>query len=323
MKDSDSSLVRVPAPCQAGGLGYNIQHLSDLSKHFHLFHIRARASCRSLALLIMLSSPAALRAAFDNDPLGSRWQAMAGAGVACSGMNEPLLQNPAGLIGTARWLAGTVCCQPFGLSELAAWQMVGNHSWKNSGIGVALQRFGGAAFNETMVALGFARAISQEFVLGLTLRHGQVAIQRYGSAGTLLCDIGGQLRCSKQFRAGFVVRNALAARIGRCNEPLPQVLQCGLNLNFSPAAALCVDLYKERLLPLELRCGAEQQLGERLTLRAGFTTASLRLAAGFALRLHSLSIEYGAMTHPWLGLSHQFALYYFFGQNIPAEEEGN
>ncbi len=319
----------MPVLRQQAGSAYNIQHLSDLSKLFHLLHKRAAVSCRSIAralraassapaVLLLLLSPPALEAAFGDDPLGSRWHALAGAGVASPALHEPLFQNPAGLVSSLPWQWGITSSRPFGLEELAAWQTGWSRSWRRYGVGVALQRFGGSAYNETMAALGWASAITADVRLGLALRHAQIAIDRYGSAGAWLCDIGGQLRCSSRIRAGFVVRNALASRIGRCREPLPQALQSGFDLVLARATSLCIDLYQARRQTLELRCGIEHLLGERLVLRAGWTTASLRLSAGFALLLKSFSLEYGVMTHPWLGLSHQFGLRYSRCPNSPA-----
>jgi hypothetical protein len=311
MRDSDFIPVDRPAQKPAETL-YNIQHLSDLSKLFHLLDKRPNPLCRSLLIglagsIFFIAAPCT---AVDNSSPGARWQALAGAGVAAPGLSAAPFENPASLAEAPPWLMGSSAGRPFGLAELTAWQIGCSHSWRRSGLGLALQNFGYSLYRESSAALALAYGFPSGLNFGLTLRHTRIAIDRYGSAGAWLCDFGGQLRCSGRLRAGFFLRNLFAAALGRCREELPQSLQSGFAVTPSPATSLCIDLYMEKGLPLELRCGLEQVMGEWLALRAGFTSASQRLAAGFALRQKHLSIEYGAMTHPWLGLSHQFALLY-------------
>ena len=272
----------------------------------------------------MFIAPEMLYAAGDEIAPGCRWQAMAGAGVASCHLREALFQNPAGLVSAPQWQLGSTTSRPFSLAELAAGGIGCSHTWKRTAIGLALNYQGSHLYNETTLALAAAYGFTRELAFGLTLRRVAVAIERYGSAGALLCDFGGQLQCSRLLRAGFILRNLFTGEIGRCHEKLPHALQSGFEWSLSPATSLCIDLYKEQRFPLELRCGAEQRLGDVFTLRAGWTSASLRLAAGFALHLKGLSLEYSVMTHPWLGLSHQFALYYFVTRReaVPSRRDG-
>jgi len=311
MKDSESVTVRRPAG-RRPQRRYNIQHLSDLSKHFPLSCKRAGAFRRSIStLLIFLLAPVLLQGALGDSPPGSRWLAMGGAGVASPHLREAWAQNPAALPLAPAWHAGSSAGRPFGVAELTSWQCGGGLTRRNWGLALAVSGQGCDLYRETTAAIALGRLFTPGAAFGIALRRAGIAIARYGSASALLCDLGGQTRISSGLRAGFFLRNVFAAAIGRCREELPLSLQSGFELLLSPSTSLCADLYIEKGLPLELRCGAEEQLGEHLALRAGFSSAGWRLAAGFALRFPNLSAEYGTMTHPRLGLSHQCSLVFF------------
>lgn len=296
---------------------YNIQHFSDLSKLFHLSDIRSRVPCRSILLYLILLSlcwPPALPAAFDLPAPEGRWHAMAGAGVADSLLCAPLCQNPASLCGVALWHFTSAASRPYGLSELASWQLSACRAWPRLGAGAAAHRFGGDLYNETSMTLALAHRLSPDLSLGAALRYGRVAIPGYGAAGSALCDLGGQLRCSASVRAGFMLRNLFASRLGQCRESLPQSLQSGLAIYPAVGTALTIDLYLERGRGTELRCGGERLMGRHLILRAGFTTAELCLAAGFGLIRGELQLDYGFLAHPYLGLTHQCSIRYALGR---------
>ena len=245
---------------------------------------------------------------------------MAGAGVADSLLPAPLFQNPSALCGVAFWHFNSAASRPFGLSELSSWQLSLHRAWPRLGAGAAAQRFGGDLYNETTLTLALAHRLSPDLALGAALRYGRVAIARYGAAGTALCDLGGQLRCSGSVRAGFMLRNLFAARLGQCRESLPQSLQSGLAIYPAPGTALTIDLYLERGRGTELRCGGERRMGQHLILRAGFTTAELCLAAGFAVIRGELQLDYGFLSHPWLGLTHQCSIRYALGRKGSSAE---
>ncbi len=258
-------------------------------------------------LLLLLLAPAAVRAVGEPPP-GGRWLAMAGAGVASPALREAWAQNPAALPFAPAWHWGSSAGRPFDLAELTSWQCGGGLARKEWGLALAACGQGIDLYREITVALAFGRAFSNGTAFGLTLRRLELAIARYGSASALLIDFGGQLRCSTGLRAGFCLHNPFAAAIGRCREEIPPSLQSGIALQLSPSSSLCTDLCFEKGLPLELRCGAELLFGELFALRAGFSSAGWRLAGGFALHFRRISVEYGTMTHPWLGLCHQCAL---------------
>jgi len=313
MKDSESVTVRRPAGWRLQGC-YNIQHLSDLSKHFPLFCIRAWAFCRSIPLVLLFLLAPAVVGAIGEPPPGGRWLAMGGSGVASTALREAWAQNPAALPFAPAWHWSSSAGRPFGLAELTSWQCGGGLARKNRGLALAAGGQGIDLCRETTLALAVGRAFSNGAAFGIALRRVGIAIERYGSASTLLCDFGGQLRCSAELRIGFCLHNPFAAAIGRCREEIPPSLQSGIALQLSPSASLSTDLYFEKGLPLELRCGAEQLLGEVFALRAGFSSAGWRLAGGFALRFRRISVEYGMMTHSWLGLSHQCSLCFHPGR---------
>lgn len=233
---------------------------------------------------------------------------MGGAGVASVLLREAVWQNPAGLAGAPPWRLSSTLSRPFGLAELASGQLGASRSWRTAGLAAACCYYGCSACREITTACGLGHAFAPGLAFGLTLRHLRIAIERYGTASALLCDFGGQLRCSGRLCAGFCLRNLGNAVIGRCREELAQSLQSGFAYTASPSTSINADLVLEKGQTIALHCGAEYLLDERLALRAGFNSAGQRFAAGFALQLQALDIEYSVTTHPWLGLSHQCGL---------------
>jgi len=308
MKDSGLGTVHGPARRPAV-LRYNIPHFCDIYKHFPLSGIRVPGLRRSrwLVLTLLMMAACRLRAAEDPAP-GCRWQAMAGAGVAGSDLNEAPFQNPASLAGAPPWRCSSTLSRPYGLAELSCGQAGASRAWPATGIAAALYSCGSSAYREITAAAALGHAFTPGLVFGVTLRYLHIAIARYGAAGALLGDLGGRLDLTGRLSTGFCLRNLGHAVIGRCHEPLPQSLQCGLAFALASASSLCADLYFESGQSLAVRCGAEHRLGPYLALRAGFNSAARRFAAGFGLHLEGFSIEYSATSHPWLGLTHQFGL---------------
>ncbi len=235
---------------------------------------------------------------------------MAGSGIADADPRSLFLHNPAFLTQQRGSQLSLSHMQLFSMRELPLYHLNFGHPWKTGGAGAALQRLGSELYSETCFAAAAAFRIDSVLDLGVTLRYAHLQIQRYGSAGSTMIDVGAVGRWSSRVHYGFAIKNITAATLGRCEEPLPQSLQCGISAQGPGTLRFCFDMYKEARAPFEFRHGVEYAAGKYLLLRAGFTTASLRLAAGFGVCCPLVTLDYAVMTHPCLGLTQQFSLHF-------------
>lgn len=287
---------------------YNIQQISDLIKHFCLLHKRAQITFRSLMVLFLLTWLRPGWAGFEDYMVGGRWQAMAGSGVASCGHQPLFLHNPALLCDHTAWQISMSRIQLFSLRELALVNLGISRGWRSGGMGMSVQHFGNDLYGETFFALAAAHRMGSSLRLGAAVRYADMRIARYGSSGCFLVDVGVTGAWNPRMDFGFAVKNLSGSRLGRCQEPLPQTLQMGIQFKVSPALTLVADLYDEVRAPLQVRHGVEYTLNNYLIIRAGFTSASLRLAGGFAVTCGFATIDYAVITHPFLGLTHQFSV---------------
>lgn len=157
--------------------------------------------------------------------------------------------------------------------------------------GVGVLYFGDELFNQMRVSalvvdeFGFAKA-------ALRANYYQFYVQNYGYRSALTLDIGGVFSLSEQLSLAIVFQNLTRAKlIAETSTQLSSLVQLGLS--YHPIKKFRIDAQLDKTIeqPLIFRLGLEYMATELISLRTGFSPASLAaLGLGFSWKKITLDI---------------------------------
>src|SRR5690606_17378761 len=227
--------------------------------------------------------------------------------------------NPAAPASLTHRRADLYASQAFGLSELRLVAASVAVPLPALTLAVQARTYGFAEYRETQLGLAAARGVAlsptRRIDLGLRAAWQSVAIEGFGSSGTLAVSLGAQVDVAPGLRAGFHARNAsrrCASDAAGPTTPLSPApaLAVGLAFQASPRALVLLDAVKDLDFPVAVRAGLEVEVVEALTLRGGAQAglsgggrAPTRLTAGLGLRLPPLRADLAVEHHEALGLT--------------------
>lgn len=261
-----------------------------------------------LTVISLLFRTTNATAGFEDLIVGARYNSLAGAGVAMANDPEAIYVNPAGLSQLDAFSTTLFYARPFGLKELSYGSLSAVLPVHSISFGLAVQSFGNNVYKENTFSSGIAYQLTRHLMIGATIRYAYLAIHKYGSTGTVALDIGLLLNLSPKWKWGFSSRNLNRTKIGQNPESLPQIFQTGLSVKLVDRLRLNCDLYKDVRFPLDLRCGVEARLLQKLMLRIGFGSEPSRISGGIGLLLGKIRWDYAFYTHTDLGLTHQMSI---------------
>ena len=82
----------------------------------------------------------------------------------------------------------------------------------------------------------------------------------------------------------------------------------GVGFEVAPGVSLLVDVQKEAGMPVGMSAGMEYRAGKRVALRTGAGGGPERLSLGVGLQRGALGVDYAAVYHTVMGLSHRVSL---------------
>lgn len=254
------------------------------------------------AILLFCIPPT--HAAFEFRPVGAQ---AAGAGDVGTGMAagaEGLFWNPAAVAwGTGASAFGGYD-RPFGLKDLETQAVSGAVRLKRLGLGATYQGYGFALYREQIFGLVVGVRISRRAGLGLSVRRLQVAVSGRSPRRWTAFDLGFRALLNDRVFAGATAWNAGGTRTGM----LGQGGAFGLGVHIAPDLTLLADVQKEAGLPTGGGVGLAWDVASALVFRTGIGGRPERLSAGVGVRRARLSIDYAAVWHTVLGLSHRVSL---------------
>ncbi len=260
-------------------------------------------------LIIMVALPQALWGAFEPSAQGGRAAGMQGAMVACTNDPWAAFHNPA-LLATVTEPSLCLAFSPalFGLKEITRISFSGVEPTTVGTFALSGSRFGFALYRELSAGLSYGTMLGESMAIGGSLFSEHLGIRNYGSAWTVVADLGAAFRINPWLTWGISVRNVSASTIGDASESLPEIMSTGFSSHPVREATISMDLVKDLRYPLEIRAGMEYVLLGLLSLRAGMATEPSCYSAGAGIRAGVVQLDYALGVHPVLGLSHQFSL---------------
>jgi hypothetical protein len=270
---------------------------------------------RKMALAaVLLILPAASLASFEELELGISAQAMGGAGVVLHGPGA-LLFNPASVAGAGVISVTAAGRLPFTNMDFATAGLDGaipiSETWAGA---LSLRHFGGELYTEQVAAVTMAGMLSEDMALGIQpmvcLASIADGVSEYGSATAISFNIGFQVMMYDRWMVAASVRNPFQARLGESGEHLQRRIDAGVS--YEPANGMVSALVLSRdWNGLRIHVGQSLPLGP-VSLMAGVQSNPVTLSGGMGVDLGGIRVEYAAITHPQLDLTHQAGVTYAF-----------
>ena len=194
-------------------------------------------------------------------------------------------------------------------------------------IGLQIQKFGYAAYNENKVGLAFGKKLGNDFSLGVQLDYLNYRITGdYGNKGLLTFEIGAMKTLNENLIIAAHLFNPLQVKIEHeYDERLPAVFKLGIGWSVSKELLLLLETEKDINFKPLIRGGLEYKAGDVAFARIGFSTLPARTGSdkinvasvysfGFGLELSQFRIDFGTSVHQVLGWSPAISFVYGFNK---------
>ena len=264
-----------------------------------LFRIR-------IVLVLFALLPSSTHAAFEFQPIGAHTSGAGDTGVALATGAPGAYWNPAALAWGKRLSLFAAYDRPFGLTELATHAFSAGLRNGRHGLGVRYTGFGFSLYKEQVFGLAYGLRVFQQLSLGLGIRALQLNTAGIPTQHWVVFDAGIKLQMHKSVFLGAAIWNAG----GRHTSLLGQSGTVGMGIAIMPQVALVADIQKEANFPTGAGIGVIYHIRPQLVLRTGAGSRPERLSAGFGLQKNGFAIDYAAVWHTVLGITHRASVIY-------------
>jgi hypothetical protein len=254
--------------------------------------------------LSMLASASLAGAAFEFTGLGAR---AGGMGDACSAIvvgAEGLFWNPASVVWQKGFGLSAGMSRPFGLSELETQSLSAAWCGRKLGLAAGLTVFGPEAYREATATGVLAWQVSRRVSLGTAIRRLSLSVFGVGDRQWQVFDLGACATAGKTVRMSLLARNAGGAATGL----IGQGGSAAVSFWTSSRIRLSAEVSKEAGLPTGLGVGVEFTPHRGVRLRGGAGGEPERLSFGLGLQRGACVVDYAAIHHTVLGLSHRVSV---------------
>ena len=256
---------------------------------------------RWIALALFALFPSSAHAAFEFQPIGAHTSGTGDAGVALAAGAAGAFWNPAALAWGKRLSLFGTYDQPFGIAELATHAFSAGLRIGRHGLGVRYTGFGFALYKEQVFGLIYGLRVFQQLSLGLGIRALQLSTAGIPTQHWVVFDVGIKL----QMREGIFLGAAIWNAGSRHTSLLGQSGTVGMGIAIMPRVALVADIQKEANFPTGAGIGVLYHIHPQLVLRTGAGGHPERLSAGFGVQKNGFAIDYAAVWHTILGITHR------------------
>ena len=268
-----------------------------------LFRILRTKYCQ-IVLFTLLSSSA--HAAFEFQPIGAHTAGTGDTGVALAAGASGAFWNPAALAWGKRLSLFGTYHRPFGIAELATHAFSAGLRIGRHGLGARYTEFGFALYKEQGFGLAYGLRVFQYASVGLGIRALQLNTSGMPTQHWMVFDAGIKWQMRENVFLGAAIWNVG----GRHTSLLGQSGTVGMGIAVMPRVALVADVQKEATFPTGAGIGIIYHIHPQLVLRTGTGSRPERLSAGFGLRKSGFAIDYAAVWHTVLGITHRASVIY-------------
>ena len=271
---------------------------------FRVFSCRAVVWCWVLWPFVLLLFHPPAWSAFEFRPVGARSGGLGDTFVGLASGAEGVFWNP-GSVGLGRGLRAVGGYErPFGMAELETQVLgvvvpLGRHA-----LGFSYQGYGFVLYRERAVGVTYGYAFSKRLGLGVRVRGLQVVVAELKDRRWTVFDLGIQARLRADLILGLAAWNASGKAVG----VLGQGGLLGVGVAVGHDVWVLADVRKEAGTPTGAGMGLEYRFGSRAALRAGAGAHPERMAVGLGIGKGSVGVDYAAVWHAVLGVSHRVSV---------------
>ena len=261
-----------------------------------------RIKYRQIVLVLLFSLlPSSAHAAFEFQPIGAHTSGTGDTGVALASGAAGAFWNPAALAWGKRLSLFGMYDRPFGIAELATHAFSAGLRIGRHGLGARYTEFGFALYKEQVLGLVYGLRVFQQLSLGFGMRALQLSTAGMPTQHWVVFDAGIKL----QMREGVFLGAAIWNAGGGHTSLLGQGGTVGMGIVAMPRVVLVADIQKEANFPTGAGIGIMYHIHPQLVLRTGAGNRPERLSAGFGVRKNGFAIDYAAVWHTVLGITHR------------------
>lgn len=135
-----------------------------------------------------------------------------------------------------------------------------------------------------------------------------------GGGSAIGLDIALRANLSDRHWGAVVVKNVNQPKLGKNSSKvdLPREIQAGIGYTPYHRVWTTFSLVSTVGHDTQFHAGLEYGLSDMFSLLAGLQSSPNRVGLGFTAHLVGFDLEYGALTHPVLPMTHQFTIQYRF-----------
>lgn len=256
--------------------------------------------CRSAGLMLMLLFWLGSGVATYAQPVaGVRSLSLGRATTALEGNPWAVFANPAMLEADHTELA-FLGIRNYELSDLDDMAAAFTFPFQSFGIGLGGHRYGNDLYRENRLSAALTYRY-ERLRAGAAIHYLTIAIEGYGSAGTVGLDLGVAAQPAEGIWIAAHATNLNRPEIGQAHEPLPRQLSIGISGSLSKRLLWTGEVVKDVRFPLAFRSGLEAGPFLNLKLRAGMGTDPETVSGGLAYDAAHWSVAVAAERHQVLG----------------------
>ena len=265
--------------------------------------VRLRLLACRLAFLFFAIHSAYLssHAAFEFQPVGAHTAGAGDVGVALATGAAGAFWNPAAVAWGKRLSAFAAYDRPYGMAELTTQALSAGIRIGRHGLGMRYMGFGFSLYKERVFGAVCGLRVSGQASVGLGVRVLQISAAGMPTTQWTVFDLGLRWRLREGVFLGAVARNAG----GKDASVLGQGGAVGVGVDVMPQVVVVADVQKEANFPVGAGIGMLYRVHPQLVIRTGMGTRPERLSAGFGVRQNGLAVDYAAMWHTVLGITHR------------------
>ena len=248
-----------------------------------------------------------------NNKISAREIGLAGTSVSFSDVWSQY-SNQAGLANLKNIAIGLSYQNSFFVKDLATNSIAFAVPTKTGTFGLNYYYFGYSKYNESKIALAYAKSLGKKISVGIQLDYFITHIEgEFGTVGVPAGEIGILTNPIENLYIGAHVFNVWNARFSSTAETyLPIIFKLGASYILYQKALLSVEFEKDMDYPVVFKTSVEFEILKNIFFRAGIATKPIIFSFGLGYAFNSFKLDIAFSKHEVLDYSPSISLRYFF-----------
>ena len=249
----------------------------------------------------------------DNFPIGARQAAMSNASVCLSDVWS-VHHNQAGLAYLKNISLGFNTENKYLNKNLAIHSFVLALPVNMGVFGFNLSYFGFDKYNESKIAISYAKSFGDKFSAGIQFDYLNTYIDdNFGNQGTAVIEAGIIAKPIENLTIGAHIYNPTHAQISKStDEKVPTIFKIGLAYKFYENTIICIENEKDIDFDPIYKIGIEYHIVKNVLLRTGLSTNPGRFSFGVGYIFRKFSADIAFSRHEIFGMTPDFSIDYTF-----------